>query len=197
MSPRTNQGVKTRARMARTKTARAPRRTTVQRGPVSAVFAQQTPATRSPSPVSSLGSKSQARPPLLEGPDDSVGVNSAPPSLSSVLPCGAVDVRTPSMSENIMGILEQSNADTSTPAALQDWVLPVTWQPDDVHLQGVQITHVIDDAEFVSSSETAVFQFCVRHNLGVKACTFNLPICETMLSTARRMCTSTTDLHGT
>ena len=37
MSPRTTQGVETRARMARTKTARAPRQSTVQRGPVSAV----------------------------------------------------------------------------------------------------------------------------------------------------------------
>jgi hypothetical protein len=63
------------------------------------------------------------------------------------------------MSENIMGSLEQRNADISTPDALQDWVLPVTWQPDDVHLQGVQVTQVIDDAVFVSSSETAVFQF--------------------------------------
>jgi len=37
MSPRTTQGVETRTRMARTKTARAPRQSTVQRGPVSAV----------------------------------------------------------------------------------------------------------------------------------------------------------------
>jgi len=74
------------------------------------------------------------------------------------------------MGENIMGSLEQRNADISTPAVLQDWVLPVTCQSDDVHLQGVQVTQVIDDAVFVSSSETTVFQFCVRHNLGVKAC---------------------------
>jgi len=69
-----------------------------------------------------------------------------------------------------MGSLEQRNVDISTPAALPDLVLPVTWQPDDVHLQGVQVTQVIGDAVFVSSSETAVFQLCVRHNLGVKAC---------------------------
>jgi len=71
-----------------------------------------------------------------------------------------------------MGSLEHRNVNASTPAALQDWVLPVTWQPDDVHLQGVQITQVIDDAVFVSCSETAVFpgQSGVRHNLGVNAC---------------------------
>mmetsp|Transcript_79452 Transcript_79452/g.128692 ORF Transcript_79452/g.128692 Transcript_79452/m.128692 type:complete len:234 (-) Transcript_79452:468-1169(-) len=126
------------------------------------------PATRSLSPVSSLGPKS--RPPSSDGPADSVGANSAPASPRSVPSCGAVDGCSPSMSENIMGSLEQRNADISTPDALQDCVLPVTWQPDDVHLQGVQVTQVIDDAVFVSSSETAVFQFCVRHNLGVKAC---------------------------
>ena len=65
---------------------------------------------------------------------------------------------SPSMSENIMGSLEQRNADISTPAALQDLVLAVTWQPDDVHLQGVQVTQVLDDAVFVSSSETAVLR---------------------------------------
>ena len=57
-----------------------------------------------------------------------------------------------------MRSLEQRNADISTPEAQQDWVLPVTWQPDDVHLQGVQVTQVLDDAVFVSSSETAVLR---------------------------------------
>ena len=42
MSPRTTQGVQTRARMAHTKTARAPRQSTVQRGPVSAVYSAAT-----------------------------------------------------------------------------------------------------------------------------------------------------------
>jgi len=90
------------------------------------------------------------------------------------------------MSKNIMGSLEQRNADISTPAAQQDWVLPVTWQPDDVHLQGVPVTQVIDDAVLVSSSETAVFQFCVRHNLGVKDVKGCWPFCVIHCSTRPR-----------
>jgi len=74
------------------------------------------------------------------------------------------------MSKNIMGSLEERNADISTPDAQQDWVLSVTLQPDDVHLQGVPVTQVINDAVLVSNSETVVFQFGVRHNLGVEAC---------------------------
>jgi len=72
-----------------------------------------------------------------------------------------MDVSTPSKRENIMGSLEQRNANASTPTALQDWVLPVTQHPDDVHLQGVQITQVIDDAVFVSSSEIIMIAFVV------------------------------------
>jgi len=115
----------------------------------------ETPATRSPNQVSSLGSKS------WEGPADSVGANSELPSPKSVASCGTMDVSTPSTRENIMGSLEQRNANASTPTALQDWVLSVTWHPDDVHLQGVQMTQVIDDAVFVSSSEMIMIAFVV------------------------------------
>ena len=84
----------------------------------------QSDVTQSLSPVSSLGSKS--RPPSSDAPADSVGANSAPLSPKSVPSCGAVDEYSPSMSENIMGSLEQNNTDISTPVAQQDWVLPVT-----------------------------------------------------------------------
>ena len=66
--------------------------------------------------------------------------------------------------------MERTRRADSTQSPRPEWVQPATWHPTDDALKNVEITKVADDRVFVSSSETAVFQFCVRHHLGVKAC---------------------------
>ena len=67
------------------------------------------PATRSLSPVSSLGSKS--RPPSSDGPADSVGANSAPPSPRSV---GQGPVKSFTSNRGANSIFDQTQKVVST-----------------------------------------------------------------------------------
>ena len=47
---------------------------------------------------------------------------------------------------------------------------PTSWDPTDPHLHGAEVARIVGDSVFVSSSETAIYKYFVRHKLSVKCC---------------------------